>query len=107
MSLLTDTNQQLEWAQVMRTHGEADQEFRLREIARDACERFDANDHRFPSQQAVPFMMGATASYTMGPAPFVSDFKTYTINVHPAIDGKERIIIAEAQLREQLEVEDL
>lgn len=113
MSLL-DHQEQLDWYDRMRLENEAQVEQEIRKIALNYCERSDQSfaGSLYGGGQRVTFMWpgsavpAATASFqsASSPNPFMLDYRTIDlrIDVHPMVEGFERLLIAEEQLREQI-----
>lgn len=109
MKNLLDSNNQLDFAHQMELHGEAEREMEIRRIAREYAEKPIPPDD-YLGMPVVVHMGSPTAVYVAPNAtPPISSMSFHGIHlkVHPAIQGPARIIIAEAQIREQLEVDDL
>lgn len=94
----------------MRLENEAAVEQEIRKIALNYCQRTEpAAPYPYGGGQRVTFnwpgsLPAATASFSMGGMPPLVTFRTtdLRIDVCPMIDGFERLLIAEEQLREQI-----
>lgn len=89
----------------MRLENEAQVEQEIRKIALNYCQRTEpAAPYPYGGGQHVTFNWPGNLPASMGDMPPLVTFRTtdLRIDVCPMIDGFERLLIAEEQLREQI-----
>ena len=103
---LLSANEQLAFFDWLRLHQQEEREQKIRETARKYAEHhYGQNGHPGGPAQIV-WNTASSVGYVSpgGPKPMATtDFHSITIDVHPAVHGYARQLIAEMQIREQLD----
>lgn len=103
---LLEPREQLEYAMWIRRHRQDEREERIRELAAKYVAHHYGRDGQPGGLAHIPWTSGISCSYvpTTATKPVTTmDFQDITIDVDPRVQGFARQMIAEAQIRQQLD----